>query len=138
MRVLAIDFGFKRIGVALGESEFDIATPRPSIAASGALKKDAAALHTLARAEEADAVVLGLPVEEDGQEGKMARICRMLAEHLVTEGETVHLVNEVYSSLEAENALAEAKVRITRRKQLRDGEAACVIVQRFFDGQTTT
>lgn len=138
MRVLAVDFGLKRIGVALGESEFGIATPRPAISASGALKQDAKAIHALARAEEADAVVLGLPIEEDGQEGKMARICRMLAAHLSEEGESVHLVNEVYSSREAENALAEAGVRITRRKELRDGEAACVIVQRFFDGQTTT
>jgi len=137
VRVLAVDFGFKRIGVAVGESELKIATPRPSLTASGALKKDAAALHHVARAEEADAVVLGLPVEEDGNEGKMARICRMLSDHLIESGETVHLVNEVYSSLEAENSLAKAGVRVTRRKQLRDGEAACVIVQRFFDGETT-
>ena len=136
MRVLAVDFGFKRIGVAVGESEFELATPRTALAASGALKKDAAALHDLARAEEVEAVVLGLPVEEDGEEGRMARICRTLAEHLIAEGETVHLVNEVYSSLEAENTLAEAGVRPTKRKQLRDGEAACVIVQRFFDGET--
>ena len=134
---MAVDFGFKRIGLALGESEFRIATPRPAMTASGALKRDATALHAIARREEADAVVLGLPVEEDGQEGRMARICRALAGHLGEEGETVHLVNEVYSSLEAENTLAEAGVNISRRKDLRDGEAACVIVQRFFDGQTT-
>ena len=137
MRILGIDFGFKRIGVAVGESEFGIVNPRPVMLASGALKTDAATIARLARTEEVDAIALGLPIEESGEEGRMARICRTLAGHLEALGETVHLVNEIYSSREAENLLAEAGVKVGQRKALRDGEAASVILERYFDGQTT-
>ncbi len=135
MRILGIDFGFKRIGIAIGESEVGIVSPRSAMQASGSLKTDAATLSKLARKEEVQAIVLGLPIEETGTEGRMARICRTLGGHLTDLGETVHFVNEVYSSLEAENLLAEAGVKLTKRKELRDSEAAGIILERFFDGQ---
>jgi putative Holliday junction resolvase len=135
LRILGIDFGFKRIGVAIGQTEAEVITPRPPLQASGALMTDAAAISKLARAEEVDSIVLGLPIEESGEEGRMARICRTLASHLTDLGETVHLVNEIYSSLEAENTLAQAGVKASQRKGRRDSEAAAVILERFFDGQ---
>ena len=137
MRLLGIDFGFKRIGVAIGESEVGVVTPRSALQASGALKTDAKSISQFARKEEVEGIVLGLPVEESGEEGRMARICRTLGDHLVECGERVHFVNEIYSSREAENTLIEAGVKVAKRKELRDGEAASVILERFFDGQST-
>ena len=102
MRLLGVDFGFKRIGIAVAVTDPCIVTARPTIEASGALKTDAASLAEMARKEEVDQIVLGLPIEESGDEGKMARICRLLAGHLTDMGCKVALVDERMTSVEAE------------------------------------
>lgn len=137
MRLLGVDFGFARIGIAVGESEVRIANSRPPLSASGALKRDSDAIAALATSEEAIAVVLGLPIEESGNEGRMARVCRALAEHLRERGLTVYFVDERYSSVQAELAMANAGLSVRDRKQKKDGESACLILERYFDGQTT-
>lgn len=135
MRLLGVDFGFSRIGIAVGESEPRVVSPRPSFAAAGALKRDAVAIGELAKREEAQAIILGLPLK-DGEEERMARICRMLAGHLEDLGFTVHLVDETLSSVEAENVLFEAGLKASQRRKARDGEAACRIIERYLDAST--
>ena len=137
MRLLGIDFGFKRIGVAIAETEVGIVTPRASMTASGTLKKDAEAIAAFARREEVDAIVLGLPVEETGEEGRMARICRTLAEHIVGNGIKVHLVDESMTSVQADGALRDEGLKASQRRKLRDGEAAALILERYLDGEIT-
>lgn len=100
-----MDFGFKRIGIAVAETSPQIITARPAIEASGTLKVDAARLSEMAKREEAELLVLGLPVEESGEEGRMARICRTLAGLIGEHGVRVELVDERMSSIEAENLL---------------------------------
>ena len=62
MRVLGIDFGGKRIGVAIGETEHNVASPRPQIEATGTLRLDAVNIVSIAKKEEAAKVVIGTPV----------------------------------------------------------------------------
>lgn len=131
MRLLGVDFGFRRIGLAVGESQAAIATPRNSLTASGMLKRDAESIAAVARQEEADAVIVGLPIEPTGEEGDMARICRLLAGHLETLGCVVNLEDERLSSVEAEETLVAGGLKASRRRKLRDGEAACIILERF-------
>ncbi len=135
MRLLGIDFGFKRIGIAVAESEVGIVTPRPPMEASGTLKRDAEAISLLAKREEVDAVVLGLPIEESGEEGRMARICRTLAEHISGNGIVVHLVDESMTSVQADGALRQDGLKASQRRKLRDGEAAALILERYLDGE---
>ncbi len=135
MRLLGIDFGFKRIGIAVAESEVGIVTPRPPMDASGTLKRDAEAISLLAKREEVDAVVLGLPIEESGEEGRMARICRTLAEHISGNGIVVHLVDESMTSVQADGALRQDGLKASQRRKLRDGEAAALILERYLDGE---
>ncbi len=137
MRLVGIDFGFKRIGVAIAESEVGIVTPRPSMPASGTLKIDATTISNLAKREEADAVVLGLPVEESGEEGRMARICRTLADHIQGNGTTVFLVDESLTSVQAEAFLREDGLKASQRRKLKDGEAAAIILERYLHEQAT-
>jgi len=137
MRLLGIDFGFKRIGVAVAETEFGIVTARPPFAASGALKNDAAAIVKLAKREEVAAVVIGLPVEESGEEGRMARICRMLGSHIEGNGMPVHLVDESMTSIQADDSLREEGLKASQRRKLRDGEAAALILERYLHEQET-
>jgi putative Holliday junction resolvase len=137
MRLIGVDFGFKRIGIAVAETEVRIVTPRTTIDASGTLKRDADAIAILVRREEASAVVLGLPIEESGEEGKMARICRLLAEHIEGNGIPVHLVDESMTSVQADNSLRLEGLKASQRRKLRDGEAAALILERYLDGQAT-
>lgn len=137
MRLLGIDFGFKRIGVAVAETEVGIVTARPAFAASGALKTDAAEIAKMAKREEASAVVLGLPIEESGEEGRMARICRTLGDHIVGNGVPVYLVDESMTSVEADDALRMDGLKASQRRKLRDGEAAALILERYLHEQAT-
>lgn len=130
MRLLGIDFGFARIGAAVTDDEVGLPAALPALAASGKLKVDATAIVALARRQEADRVVLGLPLEE-GEEGKMARVMRQLGGHLEAGGLTVDYVDESLTSVEAEDALRASDMKASQRRKARDGEAACRILERY-------
>jgi putative Holliday junction resolvase len=134
LRILGVDFGFKRIGLAVAESEFGVVTPRPALAATGTLKRDAENLEATFQRESADKVVLGMPVEEDGNLGKMARVCQTIADLLREKGIEVVLVDERYSSIEAESALRQEDLKASERRKLRDGEAAGILLERYLEG----
>lgn len=136
MRLLGVDFGFKRIGLAVSDTAVGLPSPRPGMTASGTLKRDAAAIEAYAKKEQVDAVVLGLPVEPDGQEGRMARISRQLGGHLQDLGRSVYWVDERLSSVEAERNLSmDDALTAAQRKRRLDSEAACLILERYLDGQ---
>ncbi len=133
MRVLGVDLGRVRIGIAVGETEFAIATPRPALAATGTLAKDAAAIHQIAKSEEVERIVVGQPLNEE--DDRMARVCGMLADELQALGWDVALVDESFSSVQAEVSLRESDLKGSQRKRHRDGAAAAIILDRFFDEQ---
>lgn len=132
MRVLGVDWGTKRIGVAVGDTEYKIASTRPFIVASGTLKKDAEAIIELAKKDQAEAIVVGLPLRDDEEPSQIAKIGMKLADHLSELGLKVFTINEALSSLEAEDRLKEGGLRAARRKDQRDSQAATVILERFF------
>ena len=132
MRVLAVDFGGKRIGIAVGESDPRVVSPRQNIDASGTLAKDAEAIRAVFEKEQADMVVIGLPQDEGG-ETKMSRVCRKLGECLTALGVEVNYVDESLTSAEAERDMTEAGLKGSERRKRSDGEAACRILERFFD-----
>ena len=131
MRLMGVDFGFKRIGIAVGESSPAVASPRPALTASGTLKRDAEAISALAKREGAELIVVGLPLEGDGSVGKMARICTTVAEHLRELGHQVETVDETLTSVQAEQGLHDMGLKASLRRKARDGEAACLILERY-------
>ncbi|MEI7986969.1 MAG: Holliday junction resolvase RuvX [Armatimonadota bacterium] len=133
MRVLGIDFGGKRIGVAIGETEHKVATPRPQIEATGTLRLDAANIFALVTKEEAKAVVIGTPTVGT-EETKMSRICRMLGAEIEKLGGKVEYVDESLTSVRAEEALKNQQWTASTVKKHLDSEAACQILERYFGG----
>lgn len=132
MRLLGIDLGRKRIGIAVGESMLGIATPRQPLAASGTLDRDADAIAKLAKSEMADCVIVGIPeMANAGDDGRMQRACRELADRLVARGLTVDLCDESLTSVEADAALRETGLTAAKRKARIDGEAAARILERY-------
>lgn len=122
----------------MGESDFGVTTARNALVATGTLSKDAVAIASIAREEQAQLIALGYPVQAQDLDNRMARACDLLAGHLRELGMEVHLVDEAMTSIEAENNLRETTLTAANRRKLRDGEAARLILERFFDEQKGT
>lgn len=124
-----MDFGSKRIGIAVGESGFGIVSPRPVLTAAGALAKDAAAIALLAKKEQVEQIVVGVPVNPE--DTRMEKICGRLADDIRALGWTVDTVDETMTSVQAEAFMGDLKGSQVRKRK--DGEAACQIVERYFN-----
>lgn len=130
MRRLAIDFGQKRIGIAVGDDDAMVASPKPALAAADSLVKCADLIGETARREEAKALVLGIPL--DTERTNRSRVSRKLADILRSKGWTVDLVDETLTSAEANSEMANAGLKASIRKDRLDSEAACRILDRFW------
>ncbi len=137
--VVAFDHGARRIGAARGDTLSRTAAPLAPIRAGDGGP----------RWEEVDAVVrewrpalmvVGLPYNADGSESGSTRAARAFAAAVAARyGLPVELVDERYSSLEAQSRLQSARAAGTRRKRVRktdvDAAAACVILERWLSAQ---
>jgi putative Holliday junction resolvase len=136
-RVVAIDLGTRRIGVAVTDALGLTAQPHSMIARHGGVR-DLEAIGRLVREFEARTVVLGLPLEWDGTEGRAAQSARAFAARLqaaLGDAVQVDLVDESYSTVEAEEVLLAADLSRAKRKKIIDKLAAAVILQRWLDGR---
>lgn len=133
MRLLGLDYGRRRVGVALSNPEGSMAFPRPALV--GLSRPQLLAKVTeLARAEGASAVVLGLPLLLDGQDSDTTREVRALARELeAASGLAVHLMDERLTSLEAEAMLRQAGVRAKDMRGKVDSQAAVLILEAFLE-----
>jgi putative pre-16S rRNA nuclease len=138
--VLSFDFGKRRIGVACGDSVSRAASPLGGVSA-GPQGPQWAGIDTLMRDWRPAVLVVGLPYNADGSEGPAAAAARSFAAEL---GERyalpVQLVDERYSSLEAEERLRGARESGLRKRRVAkvdvDAAAACVILERWFSEKT--
>jgi putative Holliday junction resolvase len=134
-RVLGIDLGSRRIGVAVSDGLGLTAQPRTTLARHGGAR-DMQSIATAVKEAGAKRIVLGLPLDPEGNEGPAARRARDFAEKLrAALNLPVDLVDESFSTVEAEAVLLAADVSRARRKQVVDKLAAAVILQRWLDAQ---
>jgi putative Holliday junction resolvase len=96
--------------------------------------KDAAALARICEERQVDQIVVGLPLEQDGSEGRPVRLARQVAEelHRIT-GLPVDWEDERYSTMEAKERLREAGVPEALWKQTVDAQAAAVILEDWLE-----
>jgi putative holliday junction resolvase len=132
-RVVGLDLGSRRIGVAVSDGLGLSAQPHGTISRHGGLR-DLEAVARVVREVGADRVVLGLPLDPEGQEADAARRARAFGERLGLHlGLPVELIDESYSTVEAEQVLLAADVSRARRRMVIDKLAASVILQRWLD-----
>ena len=131
--ILGLDVGTKTIGVAISDGLGLCAYPVTTISRKG-VKKDVLKLQKVIEERSAEKIVVGLPYELDGSEGRSARLARQIGEALrdLTELEIVY-VDERYSSVAAEQQLLAVDMSRNRRKQVIDQQAAVVILQTYLD-----
>jgi putative Holliday junction resolvase len=133
-RVLAVDPGSLRVGIAVSDPTGTIAQPLTTIPAEPAATL-VERLVALAREQEAEGLVVGLPRRMDGGQGPEARAARALAQELRrAAGVPVTLVDERLTSVAAERALLAGGASRARRRELSDQVAAALILQSYLDG----
>ena len=137
MRVLALDLGTKRIGVAVSDSSGTIASPLVVLQRGHSRRIDHERIRDLVREEEAVLVVVGLPLSMDGSIGKAAeaaiREARALASVVPVPVETF---DERRTTVTADSMLIERGMKAPARRQIIDKVAAAVILQTWLDGRS--
>ena len=145
-RVLGVDLGAKRIGLAVADAGIGIARPLSTLNRGSTLEADAEAIGRVCREQAVTELVVGLPVEARGNEGEMAAAARDWAGAMsVRLGLPVTLRDERLSSFEAEQRLGRmprgrsgGPPSRTQRNAFRariDREAASVILQDELDAR---
>lgn len=137
-RKVALDIGDVRIGVAVSDMLGITANPRETYVRKGkTFEDDINYFVKYAKEEDADAFVIGLPMNMDGTEGPRAEVTREFGEALKeASGLQVIYVDERLTTVSAERMLIGADVRREKRKQVIDKVAATIILQSYLDGQS--
>ena len=133
-RVLAVDPGERRVGVALSDPEGVIA--QPWVVIDRLVSEVVAEVGKMVLENEVDTIVVGLPVSLSGREGASAEAARALASRLrEATGVQVVLHDERYSTVAAERIMREGKASARKRRDQRDKVAAAIILSEYLMGR---
>jgi putative Holliday junction resolvase len=131
-RVMALDVGTKTIGIAISDPLRIAAHPDRTLKREG-VARDVDRIAKIAAERSVDHVVVGLPYELDGTEGRSARLARQIGDAVAAGGLPVTYIDERFTSVEANRQLIEADLSRERRKAVIDQAAAALILQSFLD-----
>ena len=131
--VLGLDYGARRIGLAVSDPEGEFAFPAGVLERRG-LEKDLEALRVFARERGATRIVMGLPIHMDGHRGPEAEAVHAFSEALAeATGLPVELLDERWTTQEAERALRETEPRGRRRRPKLDAAAAAILLRTWLE-----
>lgn len=132
--ILGFDFGTKRLGVAVSDLLWTVATPQKTIFRSD-WNTDLKAIRTLVAEKEVGALVYGLPLQMNGEEGNTAKAVRSFAQKLAQEIPLPYAFwDERLSSKAMENFLIkEVDMSRAKRKDILDSSSAAYILQGVLD-----
>lgn len=138
MRALGLDLGARRIGVAVSDRSGTVATPLTVLQRTGDRAEDHRRIAALVAEEEADVVVVGLPLSLDGSIGPAARAALAEAADLAAVvAVPVETFDERLTTVTADRALMELRMRAEARRRLVDKVAAAVMLQSWLDGRAS-
>jgi putative Holliday junction resolvase len=134
MRVLALDLGSRRIGLALSDAEGVHAFPQGALERAGG-DRDLAALRALIEERGVERVVVGLPIHMSGRRGPEARDAEAFAAQLArVAGIPVDTFDERWTTVEADRILRETgRTGKKRRKGEVDAIAASILLRAYLD-----
>ncbi len=124
-RILAVDPGEKRIGLALSDPTRTLATPH-SVLQHVSRERDAAAIVALAHAQDVDLILVGLALDQEGREGPQARRAMRLADH-------IRSLSACAVELWDESGTTVAAASLGGRASSLDARAAAVLLQEYLD-----
>lgn len=135
-RALAVDYGERRVGVALSDPTGTLASPLDTIKRRRGKRPPVKALERLARKHDVAHVVMGLPLDPSGKENEWCAEVREVGDELGRRLEVpVHYVDERFTSARAERAIRGIGLprEERERKERVDAAAAAVILQQWLD-----
>jgi putative Holliday junction resolvase len=134
-RTLGLDYGERRIGVAVSDPLGVLATAVLTLERVS-WKTDLARIRDLAREHEARRIVVGLPLEMDGTKGDRVRIAEVFMSR-VREATGLPVVpwDERLTTVQAEKSLLEGDVSRARRREVIDQVAAVILLQAYLDSR---
>lgn len=133
MKVLALDIGEKRIGIAVGDTETKIAIPLNNMSAQEVLSLSVS-FRNLVGDHEPELLLVGLPLTLAGQEGKQAQGIRRTAQRIAASlGIPLAFEDERLSSAQAKRYLREAGFTEKEMRGKIDMLAASIVLQAFLD-----
>ena len=133
-RVLGIDYGDSRIGLAMSDPLKIIASPFKTIRNEGN-EKCLQVFQSLIKQKDVEAIVVGLPIGLKGQETVQTKKVRKFANLLYALKLPIHLEDERLSSVSAEKSMIQQNIKTGHNKELIDQRAAAIILQQFLDKQ---
>jgi len=134
-RLVGLDVGTRKIGVALSDPGRRIASPAGVVRRAERFFETADRLAEFWKGEAVAGIVVGMPLNQDGSQGPRAQACRQFAHNLARHfNMPVALWDERFSSVAAERLLLEeADLSRSRRRELIDQTAAAFILQGCLD-----
>jgi putative Holliday junction resolvase len=134
MRVLALDPGERRIGVALSDPTGTLAQPLEVIERRGAGSRHLDRIADLVKEHEVERIVVGLPLHMDGRAGAEAENARRLGEAVAARtGLPIDFVDERWTTREAERTLRALGERGRRVRERADAVAAALVLRTWLD-----
>ncbi|HEX6941016.1 MAG TPA: Holliday junction resolvase RuvX [Longimicrobiales bacterium] len=138
-RILGVDYGERRIGLAVSDPTATIAQPLPTLLRRRGKRPPVARVAELAREYDVERIVLGLPLTPEGEESAWTREVRDFGDKLAARtGRPVDYIDERFTSARAERAIRSLGLRRSAREQKSrvDAAAAVLILQAYLDRQT--
>lgn len=135
-RILGIDYGTRRVGLALSDPTATIAQPLPTLTRRAGKRPPVAAIAQIATENEVADVVIGLPLNMQGDETDWTTEVREFGAKLAERaGVTVHYLDERMTSVRAEQAVRSIGLKKSEResKERVDAAAAMLILQTYLD-----
>lgn len=133
-RVLGVDYGDSRIGLAMSDPIKIIASPFKTIRNEGN-EKCLQVFQSLIKEKDVEAIVVGLPIGLKGQETVQTKKVREFVNLLYALKLPIHLEDERLSSVSAEKSMIQQNIKTGHNKGLIDQRAAAIILQQFLDKQ---
>ncbi len=132
-RILALDLGKKRIGLALSDPLGITAQGLPTLERKN-MREDLASLQRIAEENEVTLILMGHPLHMSGAEGRQAGYAREFAEKLAARtGIEVKLWDERLTTVEAQRVLRESGISIEKRARAVDRLSAVILLASFLD-----
>ncbi|NNE11080.1 MAG: Holliday junction resolvase RuvX [Ilumatobacter sp.] len=136
VRALGVDPGSKRIGIAVSDLSGTIASPLLVLRRSRSKRHDLEEIARIARDEEAEVIVVGLPLNMDGSAGPAAKAATADAERLATLVDVpVEMHDERLTTVSADRSMLDAGLDARERRQVVDKVAAAIMLQSWLDAR---
>ena len=133
LKILAVDLGDVRTGLAICDSAETIASPLNNVKGKNLFRMSEAVAQVV-KDREAELVVVGLPINMDGTEGERAKKCKKFSEVLrkdLNDSVPIELWDERITTVQAYKNLYESNVHGKKARELIDSEAARLILENY-------